>query len=61
MDRILVPDDPDNLIDTTWSSIIEAQALFEVLTKGQPRTLPSSSRHALRQRTCCLQDRPSRG
>jgi hypothetical protein len=34
MDRILVvPDDPDNLNDTTWSSIIEAQALFEVLTK----------------------------
>jgi hypothetical protein len=33
MDRILVPDDPDNLTDTTWSSIIEAQALFEVLTK----------------------------
>jgi hypothetical protein len=33
MDRILVPDDPENLNDTTWSSIIEAQALFEVLTK----------------------------
>jgi hypothetical protein len=34
MDRIvLVPDNPDNLIDTTWSLIIEAQALFEVLTK----------------------------
>jgi hypothetical protein len=32
-DCILVPDDPDNLIDTTWSSIIEAQALSEVLTK----------------------------
>jgi hypothetical protein len=36
MDRAgpLVPDAPDNLSDTTtWSSIIEAQALFEVLTK----------------------------
>jgi hypothetical protein len=33
MDRILVPDDPENLNDMTWSSIIEAQALFEVLTK----------------------------
>jgi hypothetical protein len=35
MDCILVPDDPDkNLNDTTtWSSIIEAQALFEVLTE----------------------------
>ena len=33
MDRILVPDDPENMEDTTWSSIIEAQALFEVLTK----------------------------
>jgi hypothetical protein len=36
MDRILVPDDPENLSnDTTcWSSIInKAQALFEVLTK----------------------------
>jgi hypothetical protein len=32
MDRTLVPDDPDNLTDTTWSSVIEAQALFEVLT-----------------------------
>jgi hypothetical protein len=30
VDRILVPDDPENLNDTTWSSIIEAQALFEV-------------------------------
>ena len=27
MDRILVPDDPENLTDTTWSSIIEAQAV----------------------------------
>jgi hypothetical protein len=33
MDRILVADDPENLNDTTWSSIIEAQALVEVLTK----------------------------
>jgi hypothetical protein len=33
MDRILVPNEPDNLNDTTWSSIIEAQALFEVLAK----------------------------
>jgi hypothetical protein len=35
MDRILVPDDPyENLNDyITWSSIIKAQALFEVLTK----------------------------
>jgi hypothetical protein len=33
LDRMLVPDDPDDLTNTTWSSIIEAQALFEVLTK----------------------------
>jgi len=33
MDRMLVPDDPDDLINTTWSTVIEAQALFEVLTK----------------------------
>jgi hypothetical protein len=33
MDQILVPDNPDNLTDTTWSSVIEAQVLFEVLTK----------------------------
>jgi hypothetical protein len=33
MDRMLVPDDPDDLQNTTWSSVIEAQALFEVLTK----------------------------
>lgn len=33
MDRILVPDDPTDLTHTTWSSVIEAQALFEVLTK----------------------------
>jgi hypothetical protein len=33
MDRMLVPDDPDNLQNTTWSSVIEAQALFEVLPK----------------------------
>jgi hypothetical protein len=26
MDRILVPDDPNNLDDTTWSSIIEARS-----------------------------------
>jgi hypothetical protein len=32
MDCNLVPDDLGNLNDTTWSSIIEAQALFEVLT-----------------------------
>jgi hypothetical protein len=34
MDRmLLVPDDPDDLNNTTWTSIIEAQALYEVLTK----------------------------
>lgn len=33
MDRVLVPDDPTDLTHTTWSSVIEAQALFEVLTK----------------------------
>jgi hypothetical protein len=34
MDRMLVPDDPEDLQNTTWSSVIEAQALFEVLTKN---------------------------
>jgi hypothetical protein len=33
MDRMLVPEDPDDLKNTTWSSVIEAQALFEVITK----------------------------
>jgi hypothetical protein len=33
MDRMLVPDDPNDLTNTTWSSVIETQALFEVLTK----------------------------
>jgi hypothetical protein len=33
MDRMLIPDNPDDLQNTTWSSVIEAQALFEVLTK----------------------------
>jgi hypothetical protein len=36
LDRILVPDDPTDLANTTWTAIIEAQALFEVLiTAGQ--------------------------
>jgi hypothetical protein len=30
LDRILVPDDPDTA-DTTWTSVVEAQALYEVL------------------------------
>jgi hypothetical protein len=33
LDRTLVPDDPTDMADTTWSTVIEAQALFEVLTK----------------------------
>jgi hypothetical protein len=32
LDRLLTPDDPLDLPNTTWSTIIEAQALFEVLT-----------------------------
>jgi hypothetical protein len=31
LDRILVPDDPDNLQNTTWTSVIDAIALYEVL------------------------------
>jgi hypothetical protein len=31
LDRILVPDDPANTADTTWTSVVEAQALYEVL------------------------------
>jgi hypothetical protein len=30
---MLVPDDPDDLTNTTWSTVIKSQALFEVLTK----------------------------
>jgi hypothetical protein len=30
LDHILLPDEPDNP-DTTWSSVIESQALYEVL------------------------------
>jgi hypothetical protein len=33
MDRILIPNDPNDLTNTTWSTVIEAQALFEVLMK----------------------------
>ena len=33
MDRIMVPDDPENLGATSWKTVIEAQALFEVLSK----------------------------
>jgi hypothetical protein len=32
LDRILTPDDPTDLHNTTWSAVIETQALFEVLT-----------------------------
>jgi hypothetical protein len=32
LDRILTPNDPTDLLNTTWSAIIETQALFEVLT-----------------------------
>jgi hypothetical protein len=32
LDRMLVPDSPHDLLNTTWTSVIEAQALFEVLT-----------------------------
>jgi hypothetical protein len=36
LDRILVPDNPASPDDTTWTSIVEAQALYEVLlTDGQ--------------------------
>jgi hypothetical protein len=32
LDRILVPDDPANCHNTTWTAVIKAQALYEVLT-----------------------------
>jgi hypothetical protein len=32
LDRILTPDDPSDLHNTTWTAIIETQALYEVLT-----------------------------
>jgi hypothetical protein len=36
LDRILVPDDPNNPNDSDWTSIVETQALYEVLlTDGQ--------------------------
>jgi hypothetical protein len=31
LDRILTPDDPNDMENTTWTSIIEAQALYEAL------------------------------
>ena len=31
---VLIPDDPTNLTHTTWTSVVEAQALHDVLTKG---------------------------
>jgi hypothetical protein len=34
MDLILVPDEPNDIVHTSWSSIVEAQALYEVLTKA---------------------------
>jgi hypothetical protein len=34
MDRILVPDDPTDLQNTTWQTVVEAQALYEVLIKA---------------------------
>jgi hypothetical protein len=33
LDHMLVPDDPTNMENTTWSTVIEAQALFKVLTE----------------------------
>jgi hypothetical protein len=33
LDHMLAPDDPTDMENTTWSTVIEAQALFEVLTK----------------------------
>jgi hypothetical protein len=33
LDRMLVPDNPNDIPNTTWTSVIEAQALYEVLTK----------------------------
>jgi hypothetical protein len=32
LDRILAPDDPNDMENTTWTTIVEAQALYEVLT-----------------------------
>ena len=32
MDRLLIPDDPLDIPNTTWSTVIEAQALFKALT-----------------------------
>ena len=34
LDRILTPDDPTDLNNTTWTTVVEAQALYEVLTKA---------------------------
>jgi hypothetical protein len=36
LDRILAPDDPDDPANSTWTAIVEAQALHEILThEGQ--------------------------
>jgi hypothetical protein len=32
LDRILTPDNPNDLPNTTWTTIVESQAMFEVLT-----------------------------
>jgi hypothetical protein len=32
LDRVLTPDTPTDLLNTTWTAVVEAQALYEVLT-----------------------------
>ena len=34
LDRILTPDNPHDLPNTTWTMVVEAQALYKVLTKA---------------------------
>ena len=33
LDRILVPDNPSDINNTTWTAVLEAQALCELLTQ----------------------------
>ena len=33
LDRILVPDDPADIKNTTWTAVLEAQALYKLLTQ----------------------------
>jgi hypothetical protein len=37
LDQILVPDDPTDLAQTTWTSFVEAQALYKVLLSSRQK------------------------